>query len=123
MHSGAATNLAAAVGKIPITVVTVGFLIIIKILAVHEVDWLHSLLRELDLVSANVLAESDVMLLEEIVIIQSGTTLETMLPSAYNAMLRISSIWIFSDRQHCSTIIIIREHITKSVVSIRNLNL
>mgnify|MGYP000086890315 CR=1 FL=1 len=123
MHSGAATNLAAAVGKIPITVVTVGFLIIIEILAVHEVDWLHSLLRELDLVSANVLAESDVMLLEEIVIIQSGTTLETMLPSAYNAMLRISSIWIFSDRQHCSTIIIIREHITKSVVSIRNLNL
>jgi len=64
MCGSAATNLAAAVGKILITVVTVGFLIIIETLAVHEVDWLHSLLRELDLVSANVLAESDVMLLE-----------------------------------------------------------
>jgi len=123
MYGGTATNLAVAVGKIPITVVTVRFLIIIETLAVHEVDWLHSLLRELDLVSTNALTESDVMLLEEIVIIQGWTIFETMLPSTHNAMLRISSIWIFSDRQHCSTIIIIREHITKSVVSIRNLNL
>jgi len=87
MYGSAATNLVAAVGKIPITVVTVGFLIIIKILSVHEVDWLHPLLRELDLVLVNILAESDVMLLEEIVIIQGGTIFETMLPSTYNTML------------------------------------
>jgi len=61
MYGGTATNLAAAIGKILITIVTVGLLIIIKILSVHEVDWLHSLLRELDLVSANVLTESNVM--------------------------------------------------------------
>jgi len=49
MCGSAATNLAAAIEKTLITVVTVGFLIIIKMLAVHEVDWLRSLLRELDL--------------------------------------------------------------------------
>jgi len=120
---GAATNLAAAVGKIPIAIVTVGLLLIIKTLSVHEVDWLHSLLRELDLVSANVLAESDVMLPEEIMIIQGGTVFETMLPSTHNAMLQISSIWIFANRKYCPTIIIIGEHVIGSVFSIRNLNL
>jgi len=64
MHGSAATNLAAAVGKIPITV---RLFVIIKILTVHEVDRLRPLLREFDLVSANILTESDVALLEEIV--------------------------------------------------------
>jgi len=44
MYGGAAMNLAAAVGKIPITVVTVGFLII-EIAAVHEVALVTSLRR------------------------------------------------------------------------------
>jgi len=123
MYGSAATNLAAAVGKIPITVVTVGLLIIIKILEVHEVDWFHSLLRELGLVSANILAESNVVLLEEIVIIQGGTIFEVMLPPTCNAMLCICSIWIFSDCKYCPTIIIIGEHVIGSVVSIRDLNL
>jgi len=122
MYGGAATNLAAAVGKIPITVVAVGFLII-EILAVHEVDLFPSLLREFDLVPANILAESNVALLEEIVIIQGGTFFEAMLPPTYNAMLCICSIWIFSDRKHCPTITIIGEHVIGSFVSIRNLNL
>jgi len=123
MYGSAATNLAAAVGKIPITVVTVGLLIIIKILEVHEVDWFHSLLRELGLVSANILAESNVVLLEEIVIIQGGTIFEVMLPPTCNSMLCICSIWIFLDCKCRPTIIVIGEHVIGSVVSIRDLNL
>jgi len=122
MYGGAATNLAAATGKIPITVVTVGFLII-KIMAVHEVDLFPSLLRELDLVPANILAESNVVLLEEIVIVQGGTVFEAMMPSAYNTMLHICIIWIVSDCKYRPTITIIREHVIGSFVLIRNLNL
>jgi len=87
--------------------VTVGLLIIIEILAVHEVDWFHSLLRELGLVSANILAESNAVLLEEIVIIQGGTIFKVMLPPTYNTILCMCSIWIFSDRKYRPTIIII----------------
>ena len=89
MCGGAATNLAAAVGKSPITVVTVGFLII-EIMAVYEVDLFPSLLRELDLVPANILAESNVVLLEEIVIVQGGTVFEAM-PSTAFGLSRIAS--------------------------------
>ena len=123
MYGSAATNLAAAVEEIPITIVTVGLLVIIEILVVHEVDWSHSLLRELGLISANILAESNVVLLEEIVIIQGGTIFEAMLPPTYNAMLCICSIWILSNRKHRPTITIIGEHVIGSVFSIRNLNL
>jgi len=122
MYGGAATNLAAAVGKFPITVVNVGFLII-EMLAVHEVDLFPSLLREFDLVPANILAESNVVLLEEIVIIQGRTIFESMLPPTCNAMLCICIIWIFSDRKYRPTISIIGEHVIGSFVSIRNLNL
>jgi len=62
MYGGAATNLAATVGKIPITVVAVGFLII-EIAAVHEVDLFTSLRRELGLASADILAELNVVLI------------------------------------------------------------
>jgi len=72
-------------------------LFVIKILTVHEVDRLRPLLREFDLVSANILTESDIMLLEEIMIVQCGTVFETMLPSAYNTMLGIGGIWIFAN--------------------------
>jgi len=66
----AATNLAAAARKILITVAAIGFLVIIKVSLIHEVDQLDSLLGELGLVSANILAESNAMLLEEVMIIQ-----------------------------------------------------
>jgi len=122
MYGGAATNLAAAVGKIPITVVTVGFLII-EIAAVLEVDLFISLRRELSLVLVNILAESDVVLLEEIVIFQGGTVFEPMLSSTYDTMLRICRARILSDCKHCPTITIISEHVVGSFVSIRNLNL
>jgi len=117
MCGGAATNLVAATGKIPITVVTVGFLII-KTMAVHEVDLFPSLLRELDLVTANILAESNVVLLEEIMIVQCGTVFEAMLSSTCNTMLRMCSIWIVSDCKCCPTITVVG-----SFVAIRNLNL
>jgi len=80
MHGGAATNLATAVIKI---LITVRLFIIIKILTVHEVDGLCPLLREFGLVSANILTESDVMLLEEIMIVQCGTVLEMVLSPTY----------------------------------------
>jgi len=120
MYGSAATNLAAAVRKI---LITVRLFVIIKILAVHEVDRLRPLLREFDLVSANILTESDIVLLEEIMIVQCGAVFETMLPSTYNTMLRIGGIWIVPNRQHCSTIVIISEHVIGSVLSIRNLDL
>jgi len=122
-YSGAATNLAAAVRKILITVTAVGFPVVIKVSLVHEVYRFDSLLGELGLISANVLAESNVMLLEKIMIIQGGTVFETMLPPAYNTMLPISGIWIFPNRKHSSTIVIIREHVAWGVFSIRYLNL
>ena len=122
MHGGAATNLAAAVRKIPITVVTVGFLVI-KIAAVHEVDLFTSLWRELSLVSADILAELDVVLLKEIMIVQGGTVFESMLPSAYDAMLCICRTWILLDCKYRPMITIISEHVVGSFVSIRNLNL
>jgi len=122
MYGGTATNLAAAVGKILITVVTVGFLII-EIATVHEVDLFPSLRRELSLVSVDILAESDVVLLEEIVIVQGGTVFESMLPSTYNAMLRICRTWILSDCKYRPTITIISEHVVGGFVLIRNLNL
>jgi len=78
-------NLAAAVRKIPITA-AIGFLVIIKVLLVHEVDWLNPLLGELGLVSANILAESNVVLLEEIMIIQGGAIFETMLSPTDDAI-------------------------------------
>mgnify|MGYP000263819052 CR=1 FL=1 len=120
MYGSAATNLAAAVRKI---LITVRLFVIIKILTVHEVDRLRPLLREFDLIPANILTESDIILLEEIMIVQCGTVFEMMLPSTYNAMLQIGGIWIFPNRQHCSTIVITGEHVTGSVVSIRNLDL
>jgi len=70
IHGGAATNLAAAVGKIPVTALTVRLFVIIKMLTVHEVDLFPSLLRELNLVPTNILAESNVVLLEEVMIVQ-----------------------------------------------------
>jgi len=120
MYGSAATNLAAAVRKI---LITVRLFIIIKILTVHEVDGLCPLLREFGLISGNVLTEPGVMLLEEIMIVQCGTVLETVLSSAQDAIRQIGGIWIFPNCQHCSTIIIISEHVIGSVVSIRNLNL
>ena len=84
-YGGAATNLAAAVRKIPITA-AIGFLAIVKVPLVHEVDWLNPLLGELGLVSANILTESNVVLLEEIVIIQGGAIFEAMLPPTHNAI-------------------------------------
>jgi len=122
MYGGTAMNLAAAVGKIPITVVTSGFLII-EIAAVHEVDLFTSLRRELSLVSADILAESDVVLLEEIVIVQGRKVFESMLPLTYDAMLRICRIRILSDCKYRPTITIISEHVVGSFVSIRDLNL
>jgi len=122
MYGGAATNLAAAVGKIPITVITVGFLII-EIATVHEVDLFTSLRRELSLVLADILAESDVVLLEEIVIVQRGTVFEVMLSSTYDAMLCICRTRILSDCKHRSTITVTSEHVVGSFVSIRNPNL
>jgi len=122
MYGGAATNLAAAVGKILITVVTVGSLII-EIPTVHEVDSFTSLQRELSLVSADILAESNVVLLEEIMIVQGGTVFEPMLPSTYDAVLRICRIRILSDCKYRPTTTIISEHVIGSFVSIRNLNL
>jgi len=121
MYGGAATNLAAAVEKIPITIVTVGFLII-KIAAVHKFDLFTSLRRELSLVSADILAELDVVLLEEIVIVQGGTVFESMLPSAYNAMLHICRTRILLDCKY-RPMIIISEHVVGRFVLIRNLNL
>jgi len=121
MCGGAATNLAAAIGKIPITVVAVRFLII-EIAVVHEVDLFTSLRRELSLVSADILAESNIVLLEEIVIVQGGTVFEPMLSSTYDSMLRICRTWILSDCKYCPTITIISEHVVGSFISIRNLN-
>jgi len=66
MYGRAATNLASAVRKILIAVATIRLFIIIKVLTVHEVDRFRPLLSEFDLISANILAESDAMLLEEI---------------------------------------------------------
>jgi len=68
MYGGAATNLAAASTKIPVTVLTIRF-IIIKVSAVHEVDLLSSLLGKLNLIPTNILTESNAVLLEEIMII------------------------------------------------------
>jgi len=65
MCGSAATNLAVAVRKI---LITVRFFIIIKVLTVHEVDGLCPLLGEFSLISANILTEPNVMLLEEIMI-------------------------------------------------------
>jgi len=96
MHGGAATNLAVATGKIPVTVLTVRFLII-EMTLVHEVDLFSSLLRELDWVPANILAESNVVLLEEIMIVQGGTNFEAMLSSTCNTALGTCTIWIISD--------------------------
>jgi len=95
MYSGAATNLAAAAGEIPITVVTVGLLVIIEMLLVHKIDWLHSLLGELDLSSANILAESNAVLLEEVMIIQCRTIFEAMLSPTCDAILCMCCIRIF----------------------------
>ena len=120
MHSSAATNLAAAARKI---LIAVRLFIIIKTLTVHEVDGLCPLLREFGLVLANILTESDAMLLEEIMIVQCGTVLEMMLPSTHDTILQTSGIWIFPNRQHCSATIVASEHVIGSVVSIRNLNL
>jgi len=123
MCGGAATNLAAATGKIPITVVTIRLLDVIEMLLVHEVDWFHPLLGELDLVSANILAESNAVLLEEVMIIQGRTIFETMLPPTHNTMLRMCRIWIFSNRKCGSATIVAGEHVIGSVFSIRDLNL
>jgi len=92
-------------------------------LTVHEVDRLRPLLREFDLVSANILTESDIVLLEKIMIVQCGTVFETMLPSTHNSMLCIGGIWIFPNCPHCSTIIIKSEHVIGSVVLIRDVDL
>jgi len=83
MHGSAATNLAAAVGKI---LIAVRLFIIIKILTVHEVDGLCPLLREFSLVSANILTEPDVVLLEEVMIVQCGAILEAVLSSTHDAI-------------------------------------
>jgi len=122
MYGGAATNLAVALRKIPITVLTVRFLII-KTPLVHEVDWFRSLLRELDLVSTNIFTELNVVLLGEVMIVQGRAVLKAMLPSTYNAMLRISSIWIFSDRMYCSAITIKSKQVIGSFFSIGDFNL
>jgi len=96
MHGGAA---------ISVTAITLRFLII-KVSAVHEVDLLSSLLRELDLILTNILTESNVVLLEEVMIIQGRAVLKAMVPSTYNTMLCICSIWVVSDRMHRSAITI-----------------
>jgi len=111
------------VRKILITVVAIGLLVVIEALLVHEVDWFHSLLGELDLISANILAESIVVLLEEVMIIQGRTIFEAMLPPTHDTMLPTCSIWVFLNRKCCSATIIIGEHVVGSVFSIRNLNL
>ena len=120
---GAATNLAAAVRKILITVAAIGFLVIIKVSLVHEVNWLNPLLGELGLVSANILAESNVVLLEEIMIIQGRTIFEAMLSPTCNSIWQTGGIWIFPNCQHCSMTVVIGEHVAWSVFSIRHLNL
>jgi len=83
MYGSAATNLAAAVGKVPIAV---RLFIIIKILTVHEVDGLCPLLREFSLISANILTEPDVVLLEEVMIVQCGAILKAVLPSTHDTI-------------------------------------
>jgi len=80
-------------------------------------------LREFGLISTNILAEPDVMLLEEIMIVQCGTVLETVLSSTHDAIRQLGGIWIFPNCQHCSTIIIKSEHVIGSVVSIRDVDL
>jgi len=120
VHGSAATNLAAAARKI---LITVRLFIIVKALTVHEVDGLWPLLREFSLVSTNILTEPDAMLLEEIMIIQCRAVLEPVLPSTHDAIRQMWCIWIFPNCQHCSTIIIKREHVVGSVVSIRDADL
>jgi len=119
MYGSAATNLAAAVGKI---LIAVRLFIIIKILTVHEVDELCPLLREFSLISTNILTEPDVMLLEEIMIVQCWAALETVLSSTHDAIQQIGGIWIFPNCQHCSKIIIKSKHVIGSVVLIRDVN-
>jgi len=97
MYGSAATNLAAAVGKI---LIAIRLFIIIKILTVHEVDGLCPLLREFSLISVNILTEPDVVLLEEIMIVQCGATFEAVLPSTHNAIRQIGRIWVFPNCQH-----------------------
>jgi len=122
MYGGTAMNLAAAIGKIPVTAITLRFLII-EASVVHEVDRLSSLLRELTLISANILTESNVVLFEEIMIIQGRAVFKAMLPSTHNTMLRICSIWVVSDCMYHSMITIKSKHVVWSLFSIGNFNL
>jgi len=122
MYGGAATNLATAVGKIPVTVLTVTFLVI-KISSVHEVDLFPSLLRELDLVLTNILAESNVVLLEEVMIVQGRAVLKAMLSSTCNTMLRICSIWVVSDCMYRSAITIKSKQVIGSFFLVGDFNL
>ena len=122
MCGGAATNLAAATGKIPITVVTVRFLII-EMAVIHESDLFTSLRRKLSLISANILTESDAVLLEEIMIVQGGTVFESMLSSTRDAMLRPCHTWILFDCQCHLATTVASEHVVGSFISIRNFNL
>jgi len=122
MYCGAARNLAAAVGKIPIAAVTFRFFII-KVSAVHEVDWLSSLRGEFILISANILIESNVVLFEEIIIIQGRAVLKAMLPSTHNTMLRICSIWVVSDCMYRCTITIKSKQVVGSVFLVWTFNL
>jgi len=92
-------------------------------LTVHEVDWLCPLLGEFGLIAANILTEPNAMLLEEIVIVQCGAILKTVLSPANDTIRQVCGIWVFPNCKHCSAIIIKSEHVIGRVVSIRDVNL
>jgi len=67
--------------------------------SIHEIDGL-TIRLELRMISTNILAESNVVLLEEIMIVEDGAIFEPMLTLAHDAVCSKSDISIVLDRIH-----------------------
>jgi len=86
------------VKKIP-TIAFTSTIGVIQKTSVHEID--QPMIRlELCMISTNILAESNVVLLEEIMIVEDGAIFEAMLTLAHDAVCPESNISIVLDRIH-----------------------
>jgi len=84
--------------KIP-NIAFTGTIGVVQETSIHEIDRL-TICLELCMVSSNILAESNIVLLEEVMIVEDGAIFETMLGLAHDAMLSKGDISIVLDCIH-----------------------
>jgi len=75
------------------------------------------------LITANILTEANVVLLEEIMIIQCSAVFEVMCPSTNATMLHASNIWVLKDGMRSPMVHVESQKFIGSFFTITNIDL